>query len=436
MKQCELVEGMGEFGCGVFSAPLEPLDTLLGALGEAEFTVELGNPQTVHGTGVEGSGGFAEKLDCLGRFPAAAPAVLAACTCTVGGIGVTMFGGQNEERISFIEVLFSFHGSDAIGAAVSQEVLAGGVASVSEALEEGGGFPDEIITFFESPLHDQEISRGVGRDGKRFGGVDHEYRELELEIGILGFLGIGAIELEGAFVREEGGLFAGAEVGVVEERAVGGRGGGTDGLGGDGAGVGEGQMGRDGLETGGGGLAVGAGGGEKVVVVVVVRGGEAGEGGGQVGVPGLVRRGGEGGLHGGGGRREVAGWPGTPGMDSSLRTRRPSEASRKPPTRSPSKLSKAAPRDVRKSRVDDKIKKRMSMRYADISPPTSIPPVPVVPPLPAPSPVSSHPPRDTPRPDDKPLRGAISSDDKKLLSAEDFDPDACTSSTFQPPAPP
>lgn len=118
-------------------------------------------------------------------------------------------------------------------------------------------------------------------------------------------------------------------------------------------------------------------------------------------------------------------------MDFSLRTRRPSEASRKAPTRSPSKLTKNAPRDVRKSRVDDKIKKRMSMRYADISLPTDIPPIPVVPPLPTPSPVSFHPTRDSPRHNDKLQRGAISPDDKKLLSSEDFDPDACTSSTPQ-----
>lgn len=123
-------------------------------------------------------------------------------------------------------------------------------------------------------------------------------------------------------------------------------------------------------------------------------------------------------------------------MESSLRTRRPSEASRRAPARSPSKLTKNAPRDVRKSRVDDKIKKRMSMRYADISLPSQVPPLPAVPPLPTPSPISLH---HTPRDDDStrglsstPQRGAISSEDKKLLNAEDFDADACTSSTSQP----
>jgi len=63
-------------------------------------------------------------------------------------------------------------------------------------------------------------------------------------------------------------------------------------------------------------------------------------------------------------------------MDS-LRTRRPSDATRRP-ARSPNKIHARVPR------VDDKLRKRMSMRYADIPP-----------------------------------------DDKMLFSAEDFDPDAC-----------
>jgi hypothetical protein len=132
-----------------------------------------------------------------------------------------MFGGENKERISFIEVLFSFYSSNAIGVAVSQEVLAGGMASVSQAFEEGRCFTNEIFTLFKSPFHDQKVSRGIGGDGKRFGGVDHEYSELELEIRILGFLCIGTIEFQGALMREEGSLFPRAEMGVVEERAVG-----------------------------------------------------------------------------------------------------------------------------------------------------------------------------------------------------------------------
>ncbi|KAF9453876.1 hypothetical protein P691DRAFT_718920 [Macrolepiota fuliginosa MF-IS2] len=110
-------------------------------------------------------------------------------------------------------------------------------------------------------------------------------------------------------------------------------------------------------------------------------------------------------------------------MDASLRTRRPSEAPRKA-QRTPSKLSKV--RDARKSRVDDKIKKRMSMRYADISSPTELIPVPAVPSLP----ITTSPQRlREPLREDEDLRDRSSrpqdtTDDKKLLSSEDFDADA------------
>ena len=70
----------------------------------------------------------------------------------------------------------------------------------------------------------------------------------------------------------------------------------------------------------------------------------------------------------------------------SLRTRRPSDGKNlsKQPQQT-QKLSKTPSRraggNARKSRVDDKIKKRMSMRYADISSPTnvSIPALPTIP---------------------------------------------------------
>ena len=71
---------------------------------------------------------------------------------------------------------------------------------------------------------------------------------------------------------------------------------------------------------------------------------------------------------------------------SSLRTRKsavPNGGSKRTP--STSKLSKPTKRpdaDARKSRVDDRIKKRLSTRYADISGPTSLT-APAVPSLPA-----------------------------------------------------
>lgn len=121
-------------------------------------------------------------------------------------------------------------------------------------------------------------------------------------------------------------------------------------------------------------------------------------------------------------------------MDSSLRTRRPSQAPRKPAQRTPSKLSKQSVRDVRKSRVDDKIKKRMSMRYADISSPTELHHIPAVPSLPGAvtpsqrirSPLKAD--EDLHDRSSKPQDGVIAAEDKKLLSSETFDADACTSS--------
>ncbi|KAF7302741.1 Exocyst complex component [Mycena chlorophos] len=81
-------------------------------------------------------------------------------------------------------------------------------------------------------------------------------------------------------------------------------------------------------------------------------------------------------------------------------------------------------RDARKSRVDDKIRKRMSMRYADISSPTELnmPPMPAMPTMPT---------RTIPgREQDEVVkqrstgREERKEDDKKLLDKDDFDPDA------------
>ncbi|ESK96148.1 nuclear mrna splicing protein [Moniliophthora roreri MCA 2997] len=122
----------------------------------------------------------------------------------------------------------------------------------------------------------------------------------------------------------------------------------------------------------------------------------------------------------------------------SLRSGR-SQAPRKS-TRQQTKLAKPGagptprPRaaDARKSRVDDKIKKRMSMRYADISSPTelNVPPMPTIG-------VGVGARKTTPRERDEELvkayesiedkdikEKASSEDDKKILDKSDFDPDA------------
>lgn len=108
----------------------------------------------------------------------------------------------------------------------------------------------------------------------------------------------------------------------------------------------------------------------------------------------------------------------------SLRTSRPSE----PIKRSISKLTKSTSirQNARKSTVDDKIKKRMSLRYAEISLPTeaSVPAVPTVP---------LEPRLGAARDPDEIVRNTseIKEDprvaDQRLLDNEDFDPDTCKS---------
>ncbi|TRM61603.1 hypothetical protein BD626DRAFT_558599 [Schizophyllum amplum] len=115
-------------------------------------------------------------------------------------------------------------------------------------------------------------------------------------------------------------------------------------------------------------------------------------------------------------------------MQSSLRTRK-SQAPRKG-QRSGTKMVKApgggaVPRD-RKSRVDDKIKKRMSMRYAEISGPTPVGGIPAVPSLPA----GMGAPRvfreqdELVREPDEMAQGPTKEDDRKILDDKNFDADA------------
>ncbi|TFK42035.1 hypothetical protein BDQ12DRAFT_351232 [Crucibulum laeve] len=120
-------------------------------------------------------------------------------------------------------------------------------------------------------------------------------------------------------------------------------------------------------------------------------------------------------------------------MDSPLRTRS-SKAPRK--GRSPTKIAKQGtgliPRDKSKSCADDKIKKRMSMRYAEmISSPTELQHVPAMPSI---SGILPAGPRaaamlhegDEGVRDSEAARDEAKAlgDDKKLLSSDDFDADA------------
>lgn len=102
----------------------------------------------------------------------------------------------------------------------------------------------------------------------------------------------------------------------------------------------------------------------------------------------------------------------------SLRTRKPSQASRPR-----GQLQKPA-RDARKStRVDDKIKKRMSMRYAEISSPTGG--VPAVPSIPLGLRPAGYKGQDIFIPQTEEPLGDPREAELRLLDQDEFDPDAC-----------
>lgn len=125
----------------------------------------------------------------------------------------------------------------------------------------------------------------------------------------------------------------------------------------------------------------------------------------------------------------------------SLRTRRApagGEQSAKAPPRAPGPrpsapgrtLSKA--RDTRKSRVDDRIKKRMSTRHADISSPTDAMGIPSMPALPAG--LARMPTLNAGQMEDgeaeadlivSPRTAAAKEIEMKMLDSKQFDPDAC-----------
>jgi hypothetical protein len=67
-------------------------------LGQAQFAIELSNSEAVQGPWVGKSSSFAVELDCLCRLATATPAILAAGTSLVGGIGVTMFRYKDKEQ--------------------------------------------------------------------------------------------------------------------------------------------------------------------------------------------------------------------------------------------------------------------------------------------------------------------------------------------------
>ena len=109
----------------------------------------------------------------------------------------------------------------------------------------------------------------------------------------------------------------------------------------------------------------------------------------------------------------------------------PMESLRSLPSQGPRKKAQAKlakPGAGPRSKIDDKIKKRMSTRYADISSPTQpvVPPMPNLGMIPAGQNSADY---AVPEADEERSvardEARVVVDDRKLLSAEDFDPDAC-----------
>ena len=180
------------------------------------------------------SGSFAVKLDGFCGLATATPAILAAGTGSIGGIGVAMFGCKDEEREGTIKVLAVLVCANAVSEAVGKEVLRGHVSTVGVAFEEGSSLLYEISALFYSLFDVDDVGRRGRGNGKSFGGVDHKDSKLELEIRVLSFLGVGTVELKGALVGQEGGLLSWPQVRMVEDRPWG-WGVGTNGLGSNGA---------------------------------------------------------------------------------------------------------------------------------------------------------------------------------------------------------
>ena len=111
----------------------------------------------------------------------------------------------------------------------------------------------------------------------------------------------------------------------------------------------------------------------------------------------------------------------------SLRTRRSQR--RGPPSKPTKPINQPIPRENRvKSRVDDKIKQRMSMRYAEISSPTEL--VPPVPTISHSLSEATHQRASSPGisfegENEDAARSRSAREDRRLLEAEEFDPEAC-----------
>jgi len=219
------VEGVGEFGGRMLRRSFQPLDAFLWSLGQSQFSVQFRNAQSVLCTWVESSTSLPKELHSLRGLPPATPAVLTACTGTIRSIRMTVLGSKYEEGEGTIEVLLGLCSADPVGVTIGKEVLGWHVSPVRKFSQQGCGFAVEIVPFVLSLLDFDDVHARWfrGRDGPMLGGVDQEDGEFKLKLWVLCLLGVGTVELESVFMREEGGLLSRPQVGMVEDGTRGSR---------------------------------------------------------------------------------------------------------------------------------------------------------------------------------------------------------------------
>jgi len=166
-----------------------------------------------------------KELHSLHGLPPATPAVLTTCTGTIRGIRMTVLGSKYEEGEGTIEVLLALCITDPVGVTIGKEVLGWHVSPVRKFSQQGCAFTVEIVPFVLSFFNFDDVRPQWfrRRDGPMLGGVDQEDGEFKLKFWVLCLLGVGTVELESVFMRDEGGLLSRPQVGMVEDGTRGGR---------------------------------------------------------------------------------------------------------------------------------------------------------------------------------------------------------------------
>lgn len=117
---------------------------------------------------MEGGRRLAVELHSLGRLTTTSPSVLAASSGSVRRVWMAVLGGENEERVSPVEILPVLVRAYAIGVAVGEEILRGHVSPVGEALQEGRRLANELLALLDGLLDFHDVPGSGGGYGEGF----------------------------------------------------------------------------------------------------------------------------------------------------------------------------------------------------------------------------------------------------------------------------